>query len=184
MPRGLTPQIKAYLSNDRIDMAHLVEMDFVQPVYYTDYSRDLSSQGNNYVAAGHFLDIASPSESAKLKVGSVNLILSGVEQSFISILQTQKWINRKIYISRAIISDAGDIVPNPFRIFEGQMTQYQVVEDDKSGKVTISIASHWADFKKKAGRFTNNNSQQYYYPNDKGMEYAPEIVRDIKWGRG
>ena len=184
MPRGLTPQVKGYLAEDGIDMAHLVRMDFTSPVYYTDYSRDLSSQGNTYVAGGHFLQIASPSESAKLKVGSVNLDLSDVDQSFIAIMQTQDWINRKIYISRALIDNTGEIVPNPFMIFEGQMTQYQVTEDSKKGSVIISIASHWADFKKKAGRFTNNNSQQYYYPGDKGMEFSPEIVKDIKWGRG
>ena len=45
------------------------------------------------------------------------------------------------------------------------------------------MASHWADFEKKAGRFSNNNSQQYFFSGDVGFEYAANTVKDLKWGR-
>tara|TARA_B110000858_G_C17789497_1_gene469050 strand:+ start:413 stop:970 length:558 start_codon:yes stop_codon:yes gene_type:complete len=185
MPRGLTAQVKAELAANDFTMAHLVKMDFSSgALYYTDYISDLSSQGDNYSAIGHFLDIASPQETQELKVGTININLSGVEQSFISVFLNSQWINREVLISRALISSTGAIIPDPFKIFEGYMTQFQVDENGDKSDVVVAVSSHWADFDKKAGRHTNNNSQQYYFSGDKGFEYASSIVKDLKWGRG
>ncbi len=185
MPRGLTTQVKAELATNDFTMAHLIKMDFsTSAVYYTDYISDLSSQGQSYSSIGNFLDIASPQETQELKVGTINITLSGVEQSFISAFLTNQWMNRQVLISRALINSAGGIIPNPFKIFDGYMTQFQVDESGDKSDVTVAVSSHWADFDKKAGRHTNNNSQQYYFSGDKGFEYASSIVKDLKWGRG
>jgi hypothetical protein len=47
----------------------------------------------------------------------------------------------------------------------------------------LTIVSHWADFEKKSGRQTNNNSQQRFFNTDVGMDFASQTVLDIKWGR-
>lgn len=185
MPRGLTSAVKAELATNNFVMAHLIKLDFASPLYVTDYVSSLTSGGNTYLPIGNFLDIASPQETQELRVGTVNLTLSGVEQSYITAFLTQSWINRKVFLDRAIINQStGAIIPDPFRIFEGQMTQFQITENDKKSDVVISISSHWADFNKKAGRHTNNNSQQFYFAGDLGFQYASSIIKDIKWGRG
>ena len=40
-----------------------------------------------------------------------------------------------------------------------------------------------ADFEKKSGRQTNNNSQQRFFSTDVGMDFSSQTVLDIKWGR-
>ena len=53
----------------------------------------------------------------------------------------------------------------------------------KTSNVSLSVASHWSDFKKKSGRRTNHNGQQLHFAGDKGFEFAANTVKDIKWGR-
>jgi hypothetical protein len=49
--------------------------------------------------------------------------------------------------------------------------------------IDLACASHWADFERKAGRLTNINSQQYFFPADTGFRYAANSIKDIKWGK-
>ena len=60
---------------------------------------------------------------------------------------------------------------------------FNITETDNSSEVSISIASHWADFDKIAGRKTNTNSQKLFFSTDKGFDYASKSVKEIKWGR-
>jgi hypothetical protein len=107
-----------------------------------------------------------------------------VEQSFISIFLSQNWINRRVVLSRAILNLTTDaVIQSPIVLFDGQITGYDIDEDEDGCEVIVKIASHWADFEKKAGRFTNNNSQQYYFAGDLGMEFAANTVAELKWGK-
>ena len=45
------------------------------------------------------------------------------------------------------------------------------------------IASQFADFLRKNGRRTNPASQNIHFSSDKGMDFSPQIVKDIKWGK-
>jgi hypothetical protein len=183
MARGLHPDVVTELQKNSFKIASLVEMQFQTPQYLTDYAHNLSYDGQTYDNNSSLLTIAAPRESHDLRVNSLNMKLSGVNQTFISIFLTSDWINRKVIIRQALIDDDGDIIGEPFVVFDGQMTQFEVSETNKTSNVTVSIASHWADFEKTNGRFTNNNSQQFSFPGDRGMEYAANSIRDIKWGK-
>ena len=56
--------------------------------------------------------------------------------------------------------------------------------DEEDGTITISITAsdHFSDFLRKPGRTTNDESQQYYFDGDKGMEFASEVIQDLVWG--
>ncbi len=64
-----------------------------------------------------------------------------------------------------------------------RIENFNVEEDDNSSTVSISVASHWADFEKQKGRKTNTGSQKLHFPNDVGFDYASQAIQDIKWGR-
>jgi hypothetical protein len=183
MSRGLHADTIAELQNNAFNMCNIVEFQFDTAQYLTDYSHDITHDGQVYDSSSSLLAIASPKESHDLRVNSINLELSGVNQTFISLFLTGNWINRKVIIRQAVIGSDGQIIGDPFVVFDGQMTQFEVDEDNKSSRVIVSIASHWADFEKTNGRFTNDNSQQFIFPGDRGMEYAANSIRDIKWGR-
>jgi hypothetical protein len=58
-----------------------------------------------------------------------------------------------------------------------------MTETSNDSKLNVQMASHWSDFERKAGRYTNPNSQALFFTGDKGFDFAANIVKDLKWGR-
>lgn len=183
MTRTVNASVITELAKDSFRLCHLVSFDISTGVYLTDYAHDVTYGGATYSASDGFLTVSSPQETQDLRVGQTNITVSGVDQLFVGLFLLQDWINREAVISRAVISESGGVIGSPIVVFSGQITQFQVDEGRDSSEVTIAMASHWADFEKKAGRFTNNNSQQYFFAGDVGFEYAANTVKDLKWGR-
>lgn len=183
MSRTIDAAVITELAKDGFRLCHFIYFDISSGVYLTDYAHDIAYSGDTYLASDGLMGISSPQETQELRVGQTNITLSGVNQTFTALFLTQNWINREATISRAVISDSGSVIGSPIVVFSGQITQFQVDEGRGSSEVTVAMASHWADFEKKAGRFTNNNSQQYLFSGDVGFEYAANTVKDLKWGR-
>lgn len=182
MARSIHADTLAALQSDGFRLAHLIHFGFATPIYITDYAHDLAYGGNTYDASPHLLKVPPATETRDLRVNSCSITLSGAEQSYISIMLQEQWINRQVTIEKAVISATGAVIGTPITIFEGQITEMDAKEGAKKSTVTIKAASHWADFQKTVGRYTNTKAQQYYFAGDLGFDYAADSVRDLKWG--
>ena len=183
MPRNVDSATLALLENETFSMCHLVQIDFTSPLFINDASYPVNYAGETYQPASHLLEIGSPKESQELRVGSVTISLSGVNQQYVSIFLNQSYINRRVQIYLAILDAAGDVVGDAIKTYDGQIESFSLSEGGTNSTISMRVASHWADFERKTGRMTNNNSQQYYFPDDTGMRFAAESIKDIKWGR-
>ncbi len=182
MPRGLDSSLITELAKDGFDLCNLIFIDVGSGVYLTDYAHDISYSGDTYDSSDHLISVGSPRESRDLRVNTLSVALSGVEQTYISLFLQNDFVNRQVLIYKAAIS-AGSIVGAPMTLFDGRLTRFEVRESDTRSEIVLEVASHWADFEKTAGRLTNNNSQQFFFSGDIGFEYAANTVRDLKWGR-
>ena len=180
--RGLIASVIAQLQSDSINTCHLIELKLPTPQYLTDNGFPIEFESNTYQSSGYLLDIDSPKESTDLRVNSLDIELTAVNQTFIALFLNDDWINRQVIVRRAVLDDDGSII-GTFIIFDGQITEFEVTEQDDSATMTLSVASHWADFERTNGRLTNNNSQQFYFPGDLGFQYSANSIRDIKWGK-
>lgn len=183
MGRTVNASTITALESDNFRMAHLVKIEFTSPILFTDYFHDIVDGSDTYQATGHPLAMASPKETRELRVNTISLTVSAVDQAYVSIFLSSDWINRRVLVQKAVIDTSGSIIGDAIVVFDGLLSQFQINEDDKTSSLTMNVASHWADFERKAGRLTNNNSQQYWFSGDLGMEYAANSVKDIKWGR-
>jgi len=183
MPRNVNATMLAALQTDGFRMAHMVYLGIGSGIYLTDYAADIVYSGDTYQATGYLMEIGDPSESRDLRVNTLGLQFSGVGQAYQGIFLSNDWMNRPATVYKAVLSESGAITGAPLTIFSGQITNWQFQESGGNSKVTVSLSSHWADFQKKQGRLTNNNSQQFYFAGDVGFEYAAHTVRDIKWGK-
>lgn len=183
MPRNVSAAMKTALASDGFRMAHLVYLGISSGIRATDCPSAIVYDSNTYNPSVYLLEVGSPSESRDLRVNQLGLQFSGVGQSYQSIFLNNDWLNRQGKVWKAVIDDTGAIVGDPLVVFDGQITNWQFQESGGSSTVTVSLSSHWADFQKKQGRLTNNNSQQFYFSGDVGFEYASHTVKDIRWGR-
>lgn len=183
MTRTVNASTLTALQSDQIRLAHLVRIGFSTELFLTDYAHQISYLTNRYLPASHLLSLDDVQETQDLRVGAMTINLSGVDQAYISIFLNQEYINRRARVWLAIVDSSGSIIGDPIKTFDGEITGYSLQESKDSCVINMEVASHWADFERKNGRFTNNNSQQYYFPNDTGMRFAAESIKDIKWGK-
>lgn len=183
MSRSINSSTAAVLANDSLRMAHLLTFEFSSTLRFTDYGHNLSYSSQTYIALNGFISLSDPAESEDLRVNSLTIQMSGVDQSFISIFLSGNWINRRALLQTAFLDANDAVIGAPISIFDGLITGFNITESETTSVVNITVASHWADFERKAGRLTNNNSQQYFFSGDLGMQFAASIVSDLKWGR-
>jgi len=183
MPRTIDAATITALQSDQIRMCHLVQIDFETVLRLTDNFRPVGYDGEIFLPAGHLLNIDQVQETEELRVGSLKISLSSVDRAFVSSFLRKDYLNRRIQIWNAVLGNSGAIIGDAISTFDGEITGYAISESNDSSTISVSCASHWADFERKTGRFTNNNSQQYLFPNDTGFRFAAESIKDIKWGR-
>ena len=183
MTRTINPATAAILSNDSLRIANLLTFEFVSTLRFTDYGHSLSYAGNTYSAINGFIDLSDPTESEDLRINNLTIKMSGVEQSFISIFLSGLWVNRRALLEVVFLDPNDAIIGEPISIFDGLVSNFSISETENTSAVDIVIASHWADFERKTGRLTNNNSQQYLFPGDLGLQFSASVVTDLKWGK-
>jgi len=183
MSRVIHADVITELAKSSFQTAHLVKINFVTPVYLSDYAHDIAFGGVSYEAGGQLLGIDNISETSEVRVGSIGLTLSGVHQASIATLLSEETTDRQVVIYKAVIDPAGLIIGDPIMVYDGRLTKYAISDSDGSSQVTLTVSSHWADFELKAGRKTNDSSQQMFFAGDKGMAFSGLMTKDIKWGR-
>ena len=186
MPRsGVTAGVVAELGLTSNQPIHLYEGSFENgTVYLTDAPFAISWNGNEYGAAGRALGFSDISESSALRLHSIQVRLSVVDQHFIGILLNEDYVGRRLVIRKALISGGGVMV-DPFPIFDGFMDGVSIQEGSADGSSVMAVAAstHWGDVARN-GRHTNHEQQQIHFAGDMGFEFVSEINKDIMWGRG
>ena len=187
MARTLTTAVKNELLTNEIVPFHLLTIGFSTPVNLTDNSFDLissiSGSSVTYTASPFLVSLPQFEEQTDITKVSLNLVLSGADQTFISTVLNENIVNDSVIIFRGLLDSNNSIIADPILLYSGNIDTFEIAETETQSNVKLIIVSHWADFDKKSGRKTNNASQQRFFSNDVGMDYSSETVLDIKWGR-
>tara|TARA_A100001035_G_C27627671_1_gene428496 strand:- start:92 stop:658 length:567 start_codon:yes stop_codon:yes gene_type:complete len=187
MTRSLTTAVKNELATNDIKPVHLITIGFSTPVNITDCSFSLTSSVSGasvtYNASDFILGISNHTEETDITKSTVNLNLSGADQTFISTVLNENVVNDDVTIYRGFLDSSNALIADPMMLYKGKIESFSIQETDTNSEISLSIVSHWADFEKKNGRKTNNTSQQRFFSGDVGMDFASQTVQDIKWGR-
>jgi len=180
MARGLSSDLLTELSTNNIKPILLVEILFPTPQRLTNHYKDITHNSNTYSASGHLLNITAKSENAELDVANFTVKLSAVDSAFTSILLNNNVSNDEVTIDIGLLNGS-DALIDTYQFDKGYIESFRINTD----KATIDLicTSHFSDFSRVAGRKTNEGSQQRFFPNDRGMEFAGLTVQDILWGR-
>jgi len=183
MARSLNASVVSEIAKDSVTMCHLLYMGLSTAQYMTDAAFDIDYSSNTYTSSSYLLSMGAVEESSDVRVGSISIDLSSVSQAFTSIFLTYPYIGKQVIIRRAFLDSTGSIIGEPVVIYDGRIDGFDMNESQTESTISVSVASHWSDFEKKAGRYTNTNSQELFFSGDKGFEFAAFSVKDLKWGR-
>jgi hypothetical protein len=187
MARGLTSAVKTELATGNIEPVLLIDLGFASRVYLTNASFDITSSvsgtSRTYLANGHFRGITAVSETAKPSKNSLVVTLSGVDQTYISVVLNENIINSDVFIYRGFLDANLALIADPFLLFYGTIDEFKITDTTTTATLSFSVTSHWGNFSKKSGRTTSDNSQKRFFADDLGMEYSALNLVDVKWGR-
>ena len=184
--RGMSAAMLAEIALPHNRPYHLFEATFDdETVRNTDAYRDIVWSSNTYLANGDFMRYTGLDESADLQAHQVGIELSGVDQTFVSIVLSKEYINRSLKIWRVFLDTARAVVVDPVPLFFGTMDN-PTIDDNPFGSSTVSLTAtnQLADWRRPRGRHTNDNEQQLYAAGDRGFEFVSPINRTLVWGKG
>ena len=186
MVRTLTTSVKNELLTNEIRPVHLLTIGFGSPVNLTDNSFDLTSSVSGssvtYTSSSFLVSTPTFKEETDLSKTSLQIALSGADQTFISTCLNENIVNDSVDIFRGLLDSNNALIADPILLYSGNLETFQINETVNESTVLLTVVSHWADFSKKSGRQTNNNSQQRFFSTDVGFDFSSQTVSDIKWG--
>ena len=193
------------LELDAVKVFHLCELHFddsnLDNLYLTDNFHDISwdsttapdSGANTYTAAGNLLAFSPVLETTELRVNTINISLSGVDNSSAGVIANilaYPIVNKRVVIHRSFGVDSTTDYTKTFLLFDGNVKNFNINEARDNATISLSVATHWANFEQKNGRITNSttqeNTQRYgstsTFKGDLGFTYASAMIQHLKWG--
>ncbi len=184
------------IADSGVSLSNLFLTDNFFPVSFQSITQ---SGSQDYSPLGSLIGITAIQESTSIRVNALTVTISGVSDSLVhKILNTDEIINKRVAIYRTfIVPGTADHTPvtsggtqNTYTLYDGTIKDFSIEEGGDDAKISISVASHWSDFDKKIGRFTNATSQQTTkqyntttkFSTDQGFNYASQMIGDIQWG--
>ena len=191
MSRTLHADVVSAIASGSYRYAHLVEIQWDSSNggtdYLTDAQFDIVDNSQTYTASAFLLSSTTVEESTKISTNSIQISISGVNQTYISALLAlnYKYIDRKVVISRVILGDTNLVVGESVIVFSGRISSFKVNETLESSIVTLTVANHWEDFGRVNGRKSNPTHQSKVDPEDEIFEFCSGLKAEkITWGVG
>ena len=181
MPRSLSTDLQTQVSSTATKTAFLVELNLSSTIRLTDWYSNVTYDSNSYEAGGSFLTVDSTIETGQLEVNEVNIGFSNVTNQVRSLVQDGAFTDKTVDIYLAYF-DTNETIVGAINYFTGQIRNVSINETINSSVLSMTVASHWANWNLTKGRHYSDESQQSFSSGDKGLEYATQVKSDVRWG--
>ena len=181
MPRSLSTALQTQVSSTATKTAFLVELGLSTTIRLTDWYSNVTYDSNAYEAGGSFLSVDSITETGQLQVDEINLGFSNVTDQVRSLVQDGAFTDKTVEIYIAYF-DASETIVGAINYFTGQIRNVSIAESGTDSVLSMTVASHWANWNLTKGRHYSDESQQSFSTGDRGFEFATQVKSDVRWG--
>jgi hypothetical protein len=181
MPRSLSTALQTQVSSTATKTAFLVELNLSSTIRLTDWYSNVTYDSNSYEAGGSFLTVDTTTETGQLQVNEINLGFSNITDQVRSLVEDGSFTDKTVDIYIAYF-DANETIVGAINYFTGQIRNVAIAENIDNSTLSMTVASHWANWNLTKGRHFSDESQQSFSSGDKGMEFATQVKSDVRWG--
>lgn len=133
---------------------------------------NITMLGNVYTGNGYFFGISDVDESLELRANPVDVVLSGVPSTVLSMVLTEARAGKSVKIYLAFLNSAGAIVSNtPYQLFKGMMDVPELTELAGGSLATLSAESRLIEIERSSELRYTHDCLKSLYPADKGAEF-------------
>lgn len=145
---------------------------------------DGGSPTAEFLGVGNLGQISAIEEAVGTAASSVQLTLSGIPSSLISIALGEEYRGRDVRIWLALLDDQHALIDDPVLLWRGRLDTMNLA---LGGTATIEATAHsrLVDAERPRMRRYTNEDQQAVYPGDKGLEFVSQISagKELIWGK-
>jgi len=181
MPRSLSTALQNQVSSETTKTAFLVELNLSSTIRLTDWYANVTYNSNSYEAGGSFLTVGSTTETGQLQVDEISIGFSNITDQVRSLVEDGAFTDKTVDIYIAYF-DTNETIVGAINFFTGQIRNVAVQEDLDNSTITMTVASHWANWNLTKGRHYSDESQQAFSSGDRGFEFATQVKSDVRWG--
>ena len=181
MPRSLSTDLQTQVSSTATKTAFLVELNLSSTIRLTDWYSNVTYDSNSYEAGGSFLTVGATTETGQLQVNEIDLGFSNITDQVRSLVQGGAFTDKTVDIYLAYFNSDETLI-GAINYFTGQIRNVAIAESIDNSTLSMTVASHWANWNLTKGRHFSDESQQSFSSGDKGMEFATQVKSDVRWG--
>lgn len=148
---------------------------------------------STFTAQGDFMGFSTITEEFDVRVGKFEIYLSGLSSGIVDrfIGITRDGIDFEgchVEIYRLFLDyDTMELINNRrFPLFDGVIYNVKIVESESTCSITVECATLWADFERKKGRRSNNESNWLFQGSKTDYTFCKTATAgqvEFKWGR-
>lgn len=186
MSRTLTGAMVTGIAGAQVAPVVFVEMDFESGfVRAWNGAGPLVWNGHTWQGGGELMAISPIEETQAIEATSIQLTLSGVPSSLVSVAYVDFSQGRPVTIWLGLLDiDAGTIVADPVQIFSGRMDTISDQDDGETASLSVTAESNLADLDRLRVRYFTDQDQQRLFPSDRSLRFMPAIQdRPVYWGK-
>ena len=180
MSRSIPAAIVTALNQKEVTPFYALEMNFdTAPVRLWTGFGDRTIDGETYLGAGGLLAIEGIEEIADLTAKGVNVSLSGISSSIISLALQEPYQGRSARILFGV-ADVNDFI----EVFGGIMDVMTIQHSGDKVDVGLSIESKLISLQRSNIRRYTSESQKLRHRNDTFFDFVEKMVdKELVWGR-
>lgn len=147
-------------------------------------TRPIVFGGDTYVGGGDLTSVGVISETLELKASGLEVALSGISSSLLSIALAETYQYRVATFRLAAIDVTGAIVADPVVFMSGYMDTMEIDEGPATSTIKLTIENALATMQMPSERLYTDEEQQIDYPGDLAFEYVSRLNdgQEVQWG--
>ena len=185
MTRELTPAVEAAFEAENVPLLCFVYLDFTdEPLRATNAPYAVEWNGETWLGLGRLGRIEEIKEGVESASYGLRLTLSGIPNDIIAKAFATHYQGRLVQIWEAPLTAQYQVIADPVEVWRGYMDTMNIRLGEMA-EVELLCESKLADWDRARVRRYNAEDQAIDYPDDKGLEFVPQMVeKELVWGRG
>lgn len=144
---------------------------------------DLTFDSATYSGMGDLLGISQIDESSDISARGINVTLTGLKNSFLSLALNEDYQGRALTVYLGAFDSTGSLIADPVVVFSGFMDVMTITESGDSSTISLAVENKLIAFERTKERRYTPEDQKIDFPNDRGFEYVADTARqEIIWG--
>ena len=143
---------------------------------------DLEIDGSTFIGSADLMAVSGVEETGEIAAKGINMTLSGISTSLISIALSENYQNRTARVYIGSIAANGTV--SAYTLFSGRMDVMTIEENGETATISLSAENRLIDLERPRVRRYTSEDQKSLYPGDLGLDYVNDLQdKTLDWGK-